>query len=480
MFFAVGLMSDPNPLVDHVYQIFINDRLEEMKNEGHYFRSYYDDDLLKSLYTESQVQLPGHPLHNKHINFYSHRDDHFYRRQIETTPIYFPSKVYVFSYITRDILLSTEHGEQEAEMPECELIVDHNPCEAVTQSLISNCQAIMRHQAINNLYIKYIDLLEIFAFNISKHIQSVKLSVCDFTSQTLNLLMEQINECTALRKIDLSFTNLPGISSLTLRNKTSLTHLDLHSTWMSRGFSWSVCYQLSDLTQLRYLDLSGNDLSLVNMIHLSNKPNLSCLRCCDAQMPTKLSKNLMGQLRYMTHLNYLDLSHNTLTGCLFSFLSDPHPGLPELHILDLTHTTLNKDDLKHLSHITQYNLPNLQELVLSDNILTGCLPSFLPDPHPGLLKLVRLNLMFIALNQNDLLYLTDLIIKHKLPRLENLDLSENMLYKMESDVKRLIEACVTHHQRRLKLWMWRNDLSDTFKTKWKKRCAGTDIRLDFA
>ena len=88
MLFAVGLMSDPTPLVDHVYQMMINDKLEQMRNEKYYYSSLYDNGLLKSLYTESQVQLPGHPLHNQHINYYDHSDD-----DIENIPIYLPSKL---------------------------------------------------------------------------------------------------------------------------------------------------------------------------------------------------------------------------------------------------------------------------------------------------------------------------------------------------------------------------------------------------
>ena len=42
--FAVGLMSDPTPLVDHVYQMLINVRLEEIK-EGYKTLIHYDYDL---------------------------------------------------------------------------------------------------------------------------------------------------------------------------------------------------------------------------------------------------------------------------------------------------------------------------------------------------------------------------------------------------------------------------------------------------
>ena len=68
-------------------------------------------------------------------------------------------------------------------------------------------------------------------------------------------------------------------------------------------------------------------------------------------MSTKLGKNMIAQVRYITYLSKLDLSYNSLTGCLSTFLPDPHPELPELNELRLSNTALNKDDLQHLSQI---------------------------------------------------------------------------------------------------------------------------------
>ena len=283
--FAVGLMSDPTPLVDHVYQMKIDEKLAEMRKENDFFTSEYYDDLLKSLYAESKIQLPGHPLHNQHINYYDHLHD-----DIDNRPIYFPSKIYQFQNIKNDIVLGIEQREQEGELPECALIINFVNLKKA-QSLLSNCQVIMKNQAINNLFmqnVEHTDFPQTFAFNISKYIQLLTLERCDFPSQTLNHLMEQINECSTLRKIDLQYTTLRSVSSLTLCNKTLLTHLNLSYTHMSQELSRSVCHQLTDLTQLQHLKLSDNDLSGVNMIHLSNKPNLSQLICIRTLMSTKL------------------------------------------------------------------------------------------------------------------------------------------------------------------------------------------------
>ena len=400
-----------------MYQMIINGRLEQIRIKQYLSSWCYDHKILKSLYIESKVQLPGQLLHNQHINYHNNKD---------TTPIYFPSKLYEFQIIKNDIVMGTEQREQEAEIPECALIILLKaPGEAVIQSLLSNCQVIMRNQAINYLFVERFestDFPQNFAFNISKHIQSLTLKWCTFPSQTLNHLMQQINKCSTLRKIDLYCTTIQDVSSLTLSNKASLTHLNLCRTHMSRELSQSVCHQLTDLTQLKHLDLSDNDLSQVDMIHLSNKPNLSYLNCENTQMSTKLSKNIISQLIYITHLSELDLSYNTLTRCLSSSLPDPYPGLPQLEKLQLWSTELNTTDLTHLTHLIQ---------------------------------------------------------THKLPALNYLNLSYNHFCEIETDVEHLIKTCVNHHQRELKLRLGYNRLSEAFEKKWKHQCAGTKIELDF-
>ena len=69
-------MSDPTPLVDHVYQKWIDNYLEEIRcdeyNEQDVYKHDNDTDLLKALYAESKVQLPGSPLHNNNINYHDH------------------------------------------------------------------------------------------------------------------------------------------------------------------------------------------------------------------------------------------------------------------------------------------------------------------------------------------------------------------------------------------------------------------------
>ena len=78
--FTCGLMSNPNPLVGHVYQIHREEQvLEEIRKGDHpafsfdilekYSVLYMYRSLFESLYHESAVKLPGQSLHNPHINW---------------------------------------------------------------------------------------------------------------------------------------------------------------------------------------------------------------------------------------------------------------------------------------------------------------------------------------------------------------------------------------------------------------------------
>ena len=356
-------------------------------------------------------------------------------------------------------------------------------------------------------------------FNLSENAQSLVLKSCRLPAQPLNRLMQKLSECNTICKIDLWNTSLEDLSPLTLRNKTSLTHLNLNKTKMSTELCKRICQQLTNITHLQYLsmaendlshisnftlskalrylnlqnikmsaelcqgilqqvtsiadlehlNMSNNDLSHVSKFTLSNKKTLkylnlenthmsltlyysiclqltdleslkqffvsredSCYKICkdplpkcflsDKHLPTHVCRHVLRQINRFSNLHDIEIIGSPLIGCLSSFLTDPHPGLPELKELTLKRTALHKEDLQHLFSIIQSNkLPTLWKLDLSNNTLTGCLSAFLPDPHPGLPKLTFLYLKQTDLNKDDLQHL--LSVTYKLPKLHELDLS---------------------------------------------------------
>ena len=68
--FTSGLLPDPQPLVDHVYDTWIRKELNRMQQEtgSRRYSPEVDIDLLRSLYTESTTELCGVWNHNQHIN----------------------------------------------------------------------------------------------------------------------------------------------------------------------------------------------------------------------------------------------------------------------------------------------------------------------------------------------------------------------------------------------------------------------------
>ena len=114
------MICDPTPLVDHVYQKSMDKYLDEItyKKFGINTDLLPGSGLLKALYAESNVQLPGSALHNNNINYYDHTEDN-----LDTTPVYTPSKMYAFLDMKANVLCKFNASEQEAKIPDCTLVI---------------------------------------------------------------------------------------------------------------------------------------------------------------------------------------------------------------------------------------------------------------------------------------------------------------------------------------------------------------------
>ena len=466
-------MSDPTPIIHFVYKRCIHD------NAFHEGKT-----LIELMLIEAGLPAPKDLLHNEWINYYSYDD---------TTPVYVPSRWYLFTqkfggYTKEKIWCNIQQGDTE--IPECTMSISF-PNKAMSKNLLSICHRICQRQAVRNLDMEGVrctNLPEPDVFTLSKNTESLRINNCTLPTQTLSHLIQQINGCSALQDLDLCVTNLSGFLPIFLPDPhpglPKLELLHLAHTVLNKEDLKHLLSIAHKLPKLRHLDLSRYTLTGCLSSFLPDPhPGLPKLEVLNLRR-TALNKEDLQHFSNITQSNKLpklrelDLKGNRLTGCLSSFLPDPHLGLPELWKLHLNHTALNKEDLQHLLSIV-HKLPTLRHLDLSRYTLTGCLSSFLPDPHPGLPQLEELNLYGTALNKEDLKHLHHLIQKRKLPGLELLDLCHNWLSEMETYVVHLIEACVTHHQRKLRLLLQDNNLSEAFWNKWRKRCEGTNIKLIF-
>ena len=407
--FICGLMSDPRPLVDHVYTAFHEHVLEKMRTSDRV--PDIDRSLYEFLYQESAVPLPGSALHNQHINYYSYRYG-----PGDMTPVFIPCKLYMFKHIKEDVTLGhrtpepgvtgcTDPGQSEPNSfnnQECAIWI-HVPDESLTERLLSLCRTISASQPVTDFHLELksddrYDLTEANVPIMSKEPKSLVLEHLNASSSVLTYLLQH----ESLQVLRLEFTRLHDGAVPLIFNHRNLKVLSLSGAHMSHEMCEYVCHHLGDLVHLEYIDLSFSDLSCVSSIRLSNTTSPVTLKLEDTNMAAELF-NSICQLTSVMKLKELDLSGNTLTGCLHQLLSKPRQGLQSLEELDLNYTELNKNDIEVLTRAVQ---------------------------------------------------------RHVLPELKVLNLRSNNLKTMQRETEELIQTSVTHHQRKLGLLLWVNDLPE--------------------
>ena len=207
--FVAGLMKDSRPLVQYVYEMQVEEYLNEMRAGG---PPLIDADLFKSLHAESSARLVDHPLHNKYINYYDHGEDERKKRPSDITAINHPCKIYYFRHMEEDIVLG-EYKEQRAEIPECAMFIQY-PDEMVTKSLLSTCRTISEHQPVTDLWLWNVrcrDATEAEAPILSRNIQSLLIGFCKLSSSFMRNILQQLHNCVTLTYLNLQYVDLSEV-----------------------------------------------------------------------------------------------------------------------------------------------------------------------------------------------------------------------------------------------------------------------------
>ena len=209
--FAAGQMNDPRPLVQHIYEMQVENSLYRMR-EGLWLS--IDDDLFNLLHIESTVQLVDDPWHNQYINHYPHGPSIC---DPDTTPVFFPSQVYHFDYIRKFLVLGN-YKEQKDEIPECAISICRpnatyicRPGDMLRKSLLSMCRMIRKYQAVTDFRIQYGNyegLTEADTPVLSRNIRSLLFSSCDFSSSFMRNILRQLHDCVTLMRLELSEMDL--------------------------------------------------------------------------------------------------------------------------------------------------------------------------------------------------------------------------------------------------------------------------------
>ena len=431
-------MADPNPLIDYVYQTAIENHLREYRGRSIYLeRGMYlepDIDLFRSMYSEMS-DSSGNPLHNRHINLYSQgRLTTEWVKCQNKLPVRIPSKIYYFyDEIPPNGFVSTDEVTDDMRDFAIYMYFTKKRDAVTSRNFLSLCHKISQHQYVSDIEICNLDCdnaNEINCFKVSKHCKSIQVKNCGIPSQVLVHLQQQICHCCELQILSFHGTRIENPLFLNnLKQMASLTHLGLGRTGIDSETCEKVCKQLKYLKHLKNINLSSCPLGLHGMYLVEaidcwgSHPPLEELSLSGCNMPKRVCSQLLSKLSRCEHLVHLNLQGNFLTGCLPNFLPDVHPGLRKLKVVVIDECQVNKDDLCHLT------------------------------------KLIR---------------------QSKLPLLKHISARNNNLCKMEDELEELISACVKLYSSSgvINLRVNENKLSSQTCKRIQQLCVGTKIFLD--
>ncbi|XP_046581608.1 toll-like receptor 4 [Haliotis rubra] len=208
------------------------------------------------------------------------------------------------------------------------------------------------------------------------------VEVCGISIPTLGLTVPE-----RLVSLAISGKNFGCFANITMYNATSLTYVSLTYAGLD-GFISTV----SGLTNLTYLDISGNNCAGISSSFLANFPMLNTLIMSDTNLDLgeALSKVQHG-LSYLPNLHTLDVSSNNLrllsvptfqgaplksiilSNNRFSAIPFDLSTTPHLGYLDLSSNSIAALSLTEMKQLDELATKNNLSLDLNGNLLScGC------------------------------------------------------------------------------------------------------------
>lgn len=177
----------------------------------------------------------------------------------------------------------------------------------------------------------------------------------DFSGFNLNTVPSEINGLSHLKNLNLSNNAISNFSALNGMN--SLQEINISSNNLS-----SLPSEITSLTSLKALNISNNNIALfTNLQNLQNLEWLSLENNSIANIPSEISN-----LQNLIHLN---LGRNKISAGFSSVIN-----LPNLEQLWLNHNIITGNFPTEL-----LTLPKLMSLSLQSNQLTGNIPNNIPE-----------------------------------------------------------------------------------------------------
>ncbi|KAI9108274.1 hypothetical protein K1719_020757 [Acacia pycnantha] len=178
---------------------------------------------------------------------------------------------------------------------------------------------------------------------------------------------------SSLSYLDLSGNSIHGAIPIPLGNLSSLSYLDLSGN----SLHGAIPTPLGNLSSLNHLDLSRNSICGPIPISLGNLSSLNYLDLSRNQF----NENPFDAIQSLSSLQVLDISHNLFEG-----------EVTEDHLANLTQLYSFLASTNHLSGHLPHIPPNVVFLDLSYNSFSGCLDSFLCQGKVKQMGLIDLNL----------------------------------------------------------------------------------------
>ena len=196
-------------------------------------------------------------------------------------------------------------------------------------------------------------------------LKELNLRFCSIPEQVWPEVLQSLSSCKQLTDLGLSCSTIGESGRYLAQSITSwgdnppLESLNLHSCSIPEQVWPELLQSLSSCKQLTDLDLSENTIGdsggylAQSITSWGDNPPLESLNLDSCSIPEQVWPELLQSLSTCRHLRNLNLSKNTLTGSLPSFLSEPNAQLTTLCRLNLEQTALNKSDIQHLTHLIQ-------------------------------------------------------------------------------------------------------------------------------
>ena len=285
-----------------------------------------------------------------------------------------------------------------------------------------------------------------FKLDIDKELEVVIMKECILSESLFAYITKQLHGCNKLRELSISWSvEINSSLGEALATMTSLRKVKLSGAPQSLGKALvcglSNCHLLEKVTFQNCIltDCVGG------LFGNRNHPGFTSLTCLKLQQTKLSSKDLVSISKAISRdtlpaLENLDISDNLLTNCLIHLFSNfDHIGQQHLKDLNLSHTGLSRSDLKSVSSAVQAcKLPKLKYLNLSENILTNNIRELVGGPnHPGFRSLEYLDLHKSKLSTADWKYLLAAIHDDKFPCLDHLPHLPEVLTDLLDDIFRI-------------------------------------------